>query len=170
TPLGQPNVLVGAILFFLSTLALTSAGSLGTASWLGLSSLITGPGAFLLLFAFVFVSLVIMFNTSIDQVITHGVNIFKKYGLAGKAAAVIRKPGLEGKKELKVFGGGTPNPSFAINTPKPVTTDTKDRPTTTESLMQTTITNLPGEQKVWKYPSVDIFSDAPLGKADRGDI
>jgi DNA segregation ATPase FtsK/SpoIIIE, S-DNA-T family len=171
TPLGQPNVLVGAILFFLSALALTRAGTLGSASWLGISSLITGPGAFLLLFAFVFVSLVIMFNTSVDQVLTHAITIFQKYGLAGKAKAVIKRPGLEGKKEMKVFGDNSPNPSFAINAPKPMSSEpTKEKPTTTESLMQNTVTNLPGEQKVWKYPSVDIFSDAPLGKADRGDI
>jgi S-DNA-T family DNA segregation ATPase FtsK/SpoIIIE len=171
TPLGQPNVLVGAILFFLSALALTRAGTLGMASWLGISSLITSPGAFLLLFAFVFVSLVIMFNTSVDQVITHAIALFQKHGIAGHAKAVIKKPGLEGKKEMKVFGDNSPNPSFAINAPKPMSSEpAKEKPATTETLMQNTVTNLPGEQKVWKYPSVDIFSDAPLGKADRGDI
>ena len=170
TPLGQPNVLVGAILFFLSALALTRAGNLGTASWLGIASLITGIGAFLLLFAFVFVSLVIMFNTSVDQVLTHIIDIFNKYGLAGKAKGVLKKPGLDGKKEMKVFGDNSPNPSFAINAPKPMNSESQKDKSQPESLMQTTITNLPGDQKVWKYPSVDIFSDTPLGKADRGDI
>lgn len=169
TPLGQPNVVVGAILFFLSALAMTGSGNLGTASWEGISSLITAPGAVILLMALLSVALVIMFNTSIDQVVTHTIAIFKKYGIAGKAAGVIKKPGLSGRKEMKVFGDTTPNPSFAINTPKPLN-DPKDKPQTTESLMQTTVTNLPGDQKVWKYPPMDIFSDAPLGKADRGDI
>ncbi len=168
TPLGQPNVLVGVILFFFSALSATGAGELGEASWIGLASLITAPGAFFLLLAFIFVSLVIMFNTSIDQVVTGVIAIFKKYGFAQKAAGIVKKPG---KGELKVFGGGVQNPSFAINAPKPnVNEKQKQNESEQSAIAQSTVTNLPGEQKMWKYPSLDIFSDAPLGKADRGDI
>lgn len=173
TPLGQPNVLVGAILFFLSALAMTGAGSLGDASWIGLSSLITAPGAFLLLTAMMFVALVIMFNTSIDQVLGVLIKMFKQYGIAGKAAGVIKKPGLDGKREMKVFGGSNPNPTFSINAPSnPVPSkqlEQKEKPTT-ENLLSATVTNLPGDNKVWKYPSVSLFNDINVGKADRGDI
>lgn len=171
TPLGQPNVLVGAILFFLSALAMTGAGTLGDASWLGLSSLITPAGTFLLLMAIMFVALVIMFNTSIDQVVHTVMKMFKQYGIAGHAAGIIKKPGLEGKKEMKVFGGGNPNPSFSINAPStPAPAKQIEQKPTTENLLSTTVTNLPGDNRVWKYPSVSLFNDVNVGKADRGDI
>ena len=32
------------------------------------------------------------------------------------------------------------------------------------------VSNIPGEDKVWKYPSADLFVDTQTGKADRGDI
>lgn len=171
TPLGQPNVLVGSILFFLSALSLTGAGNLGAASWEGLSSYVTDAGAFLLLLAFVLVSLVIMFNTSIDQVVALSVGLFRKYGLAGKDSPLSPKK-IIGKKDLKIFGDT--NSSFAINTGSPPPAprlEPKEIGKTQESVIhETTVTNLPGDQKVWKYPAIDIFSDAPLGKADRGDV
>lgn len=172
TPLGQPNVVVGSILFLLSLLALTNAGSIGEASWIGLSALLTVPGAFILLCALLSISLVVMFNTSIDQVISYAITLFKTYGIKGQQGKLSARkvlPSLGEKKELKVFGDT--NTSFSVNAPKPLTSekDTKEKQSV-ETVHQPTVTNLPGENKVWKYPSVSILSDAPLGKADRGDI
>jgi len=49
TPLNQPNVVVGAILLFISILSITRAGFAGHAAWEGMATLITGPGAFIVL-------------------------------------------------------------------------------------------------------------------------
>ena len=32
------------------------------------------------------------------------------------------------------------------------------------------MSNVPGEEKVWHYPSMDLLSEAEIGKAERGDI
>ena len=49
SPLGQPNVLVGGILFFISVLSLSQAGILGRQAWEGVATLITKAGAAIIL-------------------------------------------------------------------------------------------------------------------------
>ncbi len=68
-PLSQPNVVVGSLLFFISILALTRAGILGKIAWDGVAALVTGVGAFLILLGTSIVGLIILFNTSVDQVV-----------------------------------------------------------------------------------------------------
>src|SRR3989344_7276455 len=67
--IGQPNVIVGSLLFFLSVMALGRAGILGREVWWAISILITGIGAGIVLIGTATVGLIILFNTSIDQVI-----------------------------------------------------------------------------------------------------
>ena len=43
--MGQPNVVVGGILFFLSVMALGQAGIAGRTEWDAISALVTGIGA-----------------------------------------------------------------------------------------------------------------------------
>src|SRR5581483_5255534 len=47
-PLGQPNVIVGFLLFFVAINAITQAGEIGVTSWNGVSAMITPIGAFIL--------------------------------------------------------------------------------------------------------------------------
>ncbi len=58
--------------------------------------------------------------------------------------------------DKKLFG----NRTFAISNP----TITKPQPT------QELVSNIPGEEKVWHYPSLDILTETDSGKAERGDI
>jgi S-DNA-T family DNA segregation ATPase FtsK/SpoIIIE len=39
-----------------------------------------------------------------------------------------------------------------------------------EPLEQKLVSNIPGEEKVWRYPSLDLLGEIESGKADRGDI
>lgn len=160
-PLSQPNVLVGSLLFFISLTGLARAGRVGIAFWDGIATLITAAGAFIVLFGLTVVGLIILFNTSIDAVVELFVSIFRNYGVRGK-------PGITGKRELKVLG----EDRFAsgpakINKPVDFSEKTsgKDLP-----LQQQLVSNLPGEVKVWKYPDLELLSDGGTGKADRGDI
>jgi len=157
-PLAQPNVTVGSLLFFISIATLTRAGILGRAAWEGVAVLITGVGAAIVLLGTSIVGLVILFNTSVDQV----------FGLAVSAVSQVRKyvfgesKAPKGRvlprKGLKVSGGVTEAPA------KPA------RPPGQEALAPKLVSNVPGEEKVWKYPSLDILSKTETGKADRGDI
>ena len=102
TPLGSPNVIVGIILFFTSIAILTKSGILGRLAWEGFVSLVTGIGAFVILFGLVIVGLIIMFNTSIDTVINLMIKFFRQHVFSGSIGKSV-KP--FARKELKVVGG-----------------------------------------------------------------
>ncbi len=161
-PLGQPNVIIGFLLFFISISALTKAGKMGINTWEGVGALVTGFGAFILYFGIMIVGLVILFNTSLDTVFTliaNGLKELKKYILGEKNLANIK---LDTKKELKVIGGNINN--SPLENKKPEIEDKK------EVLEEKLISNLPGETKVWKYPPMSLLKETQAGHADRGDI
>jgi S-DNA-T family DNA segregation ATPase FtsK/SpoIIIE len=157
-PLSQPNVVVGSLLFFISVLTLTRAGILGKAAWDGVATLITKAGAFIVLLGTSVVGLIILFNTSVDQVIELAGSFFaqiRKYTFGGEGGS--RKKILP-RKELKVSGG----PSDVSKAPTQVPEGA--------ALVPKLVSNVPGEDKVWKYPPMNILSETETGKADRGDI
>lgn len=157
-PLSQPNVAVGSLLFFISVLTLTRAGILGKAAWDGVATLITGAGAFIVLLGTSAVGLIILFNTSVDQVIELASSFFaqiRRY-VFGEEGGPRRK--ILSRKELKVSGG----PSGVSKAPTQVPEGA--------ALAPKLVSNVPGEDKVWKYPSMSILSETETGKADRGDI
>lgn len=156
-PLGQPNVIVGGLLFFISIMALTRAGIIGLGSWEAVSALVTGVGAGIILVGTSLVGLIVLFNTSIDQVIKVLVAAFNTAGGyvgGGTQMKIGGKPMSKGP--FKVGGESKPTP-VAANTPH-------------EPLEQKLVSNIPGEEKIWKYPSLDLLTETESGKADRGDI
>ena len=156
-PLSQPNVVVGILLFYVSILTLTRAGVIGKAAWEGVATLITAAGAFIVLLGTTLVGLIILFNTSFEAVITFAgaaVRQIKQYifGFEKGDGRLLRK-------QLKVSGG------VQIGSSQQAKSSGQ-----TESLAPKLVSNVPGEEKIWKYPDINIFSDTETGKADRGDI
>ncbi len=161
--LGSPNVVVGSLLFFLSIMCIGKAGIVGREFWAAIATLITGVGASLVLFGTALIGLIILFNTSINQVwkIVAGIlSEFRKY-IFGQNQIKVGGQGFSGAA-LKVSGGGISNQPLNIKTPAPIE-KTKELPTQV-------VSNIPGEDKVWKYPSLDLLTDGDTGKAERGDI
>lgn len=162
--LGQPNVVVGGLLFFVSIMALGQAGIAGTTSWDAIAALVTGPGAAIILIGTAAVGLIVLFNTSLDAVAKWFMAVF-----GWSKGFVYGKPTMAGGKNLskgplKVSGGN-------IFAPKPAPSKTPSAATTSkEPLEQKLVSNIPGEEKIWRYPSLELLSNAELGKADRGDI
>jgi S-DNA-T family DNA segregation ATPase FtsK/SpoIIIE len=159
--LGQPNVVVGGLLFFISIMSLGRAGIVGTTTWDAISALVTGFGAGIVLIGTSAVGLIVLFNTSIDQVVKMLTNFF-----GWGRGFVVGKKGAAGglsKGPLRVSGGAYQVKSAAQ---KPAASGNL----ATEPLEQKLVSNVPGEDKIWKYPSLDLLSDAEIGKADRGDI
>lgn len=173
-PLSQPNVVIGSLLFFISVVFLAKAGKVGERGWGGISNLITDIGAFMVLLGTSFVGLVILFNTSFDQIYIFLRDVFRKYIIRGKVAA--RKPIAGGifktaqKGDLRVMGDKPvfSDTKLSINQPK------SDLPKTdifeTQSSAQKVLTNVSGEERIWKYPPISIFAEVSGGKANRGDI
>src|SRR3989344_8453338 len=69
-PLSQPNVVVGGILFLLSLSGVSKAGFVGKYIWDAIEALVTPAGAYIILFGMAFVGLVVLFNTSVDKVLS----------------------------------------------------------------------------------------------------
>lgn len=155
-PLSQPNVVVGSILFFISLATMGQAGVIGKTAWGGVSQLITPAGAFIVLLGTSMVGLIILFNTSFDQVFNFLASIFKQgrgYVVGGGGFGKTLSRG-----QLKVSGVGVAPSSKA---PSAVAS---------EALEQKLVSNVPGQERVWKYPPLDLLSEVETGKADRGDI
>jgi len=154
-PLSQPNVIVGILLFFVSIASLTRAGILGINAWEGVAALITNMGAFIIFLGTSLVGLIILFNTSFEQVINEIkliINRLKRIFFSDKSMQ-----GTLWKKPLRVSGEALPKPQPS-KLPEPGV------------LAPQLVTNVPGQDKVWKYPSLDLLTDGETGKADRGDI
>jgi len=168
SPLSQPNVVVGILIFFISVTSLTRAGVIGRLAWGGIEELVTGVGAFIVLFGLTIVGLIILFNTSIDQIISLITGVFKQYGVRG--SDVNGKFNTLTNKRLKVFGEGAQIHS-GINQKPNILQDNKNQINkSSEPLAQKLVSNVPGEDKIWRYPDIDLLSDATTGKAERGDI
>jgi len=164
-PLGQPNVVIGTLLFFISVTSLTRAGFLGKSAWDGIATLITKAGAFIILLGTSLVGLIILFNTSLDQVIAFLSRIFRRYTIGGNN--LRRGVGLKGKAEMKVIGGA---PMGSAASQQPRLRELQEAGKDKEPFAPKLVSNLPGESRVWKYPPLSILTDVGSGKADRGDI
>jgi len=163
TPLNQPNVLVGGILLFASLLSLTKAGSLGEEIWWQVSNLITPMGSFLIFFGGALIGFIILFNTSIDQLILVLFSFLK----------TARRYLIQLKKE---------KPKFVVQEKVPLKIAEKEvakeeiriplsSPAVAQDQLSIKNTNLPGAQtKIWNYPPFSLLSEGFGGKADRGDV
>lgn len=172
TALGQPNVVIGSLLFFISLATLTKSGIAGQEAWNGVATLITVAGAFIVLIGTSIVGLIILFNTSVDQVIEGIGTVYKhaRWYLMGNKNVSLTSPFKKKmpKGELKVTGGSIDDREAEDRRRQ----DAKGKAAKKEdeSLEQKLVSNVRGEDRVWKYPSLDLLSDTETGKADRGDI
>lgn len=165
--LGQPNVIVGSLLFFISVMGLGRAGLLGLTIWDSIAALVTGVGAAIIFAGVGGIGLIVLFNTSIDAVYKLIKEAFRQiniyiHGNGGQLK--IGGKSLSGSS-LKVSGGGIfRNPLASKTNPQ------TGSAVPAEPLEQKLVSNIPGEEKVWRYPSLEILSEVESGKADRGDI
>lgn len=165
SPLSQPNVIVGGVLFFISLVTLTRAGDIGKSAWGGVATLITPAGAFIVLLGTSVVGLVILFNTSLEHVLSLVARFLKQV-----RRYLLGERGLKGtltRKQLKVSGGSTVADEKIVEKVEPKMATRKAQ---RHELAPKLVSNVPGEDKVWKYPPQNILSGSGAGKADRGDI
>ena len=163
-PLAQPNVIVGSILIFLALAGLGKSGNLGLIFWDGVSTLVTPVGAIIIFFGVIITGLIILFNTSFDAIFKILKNIIQTVNLyiyGQKSAGGGR---ILPRKDFKI-SGSSPSNVPAVNIAKPMSTSNP-----AEGFEEKLISNVKGEDTVWKYPPLDLLSSDQLGKVDRGDI
>jgi DNA segregation ATPase FtsK/SpoIIIE, S-DNA-T family len=157
-PLGQPNVIVGGLLLFVSVMTLGRAGILGISAWEGMAALVTRAGAIIILLGTSFVGIIVLFNTSIEAV----------FKLVNNWWQVIRGF-ISGTSQMKIGGIGAKSLSkgqLKLSGNEPVAAANLSK----EPLEQKLVSNVPGQEAIWKYPSLDLLGEPELGKAERGDI
>lgn len=164
-PLSQPNVVIGALVLFVSALTLSRAGKIGAASWLGISELISTPGAFIVMSGTLLVGAIILFNTSLDEAFKFFLGIVQTIRRYIFGERSFSKTGFS-RKELKVVGG---NPTSSNRPMGKENTPSRTEPVM-DALAPQLVSNIPGEEKMWQYPDINLLSDSETGKADRGDI
>ena len=165
----KPNVFVGSLVLLLSFTGLTRAGLFGRQIWQSLVSLIFSAGAFLVLIAGVFISLVIIFETSLEDILlmvqktwTKLKNIKTSLKFKTKSASFDHSRSGFTVKGLDTDVDSRPSLQPAATPKKPPLKVVSTVPV---------ISNTPGaQQEIWHYPPLSLLSDTHGGKADRGDV
>ncbi len=173
TPLKDLNVFLGFLIMFISLISLFQRGIFGSFLFEQLFSLFGRIPSILIFIFCLIVGFVILFDTSVAQVVKFFITVFnliKKYTVGG--AKKIAKKTKE-KNKSKIFQSELPlesQPDLKKDKPDPnvigVPPVFKPNPGTVTS---TTALSSSGQQ-IWEYPSIDIFDNTPGLKADRGDI
>jgi len=181
----KPNVFVGSCVLLLSAVSLTKAGTIGSQIWLSLVELIYGTGAFLVLLAGVFIGIVIIFETSLEDILLAFQKAYQKIKSLHASVRSKKKPLFKPDKPGFTVKGldadDSKKPTPAKPPTKSLTDSTKvhpanagrmpgQKPTPTKPATKP-VSNLPsGQQKIWHYPPLSLLSDESSDKADRGDV
>ncbi len=154
----RPNVFVGSIILAIAIMSLLRSGMVGGQIWYNLAALISSFGAFFVLLGFVFIGLVIIFNTSLEEIILYLAKVFSRLSQAG--GTLRRVSGHRRKLAIE--------PEMKVSEPE----KKAGKPAKEEAgeLSPSLVSNLPTEEGVWEFPPLSLLADTVGGKADRGDI
>lgn len=158
----RPNVFLGALLFFISTMSITSTGKVGREVWRNIAALISKPGAAIVLLGNAFIGFMIFTETPFDEIL---LSISKIYKRLSKLTKRRKKAAYVAQTEIRIKGMEEEKlPS------KKKIKEKKEQQVPAELATQV-VTNLPGPQEqVWEHPPLNILAEAIGGKADRGDM
>ncbi len=169
--IASPNVFLGSLVTLLSLTGLTRAGRIGSELFLSISSLITSPGAALFFFIGLVIGLLILFETSFEDIANALENFTKLISKTTSRVSVAGKGIQLANKQMKVKGLGAETlPETAIATAK--AKDFKKAEIVVNDL-KTPKEGAPAAKddlSIWQLPPLAILSDDKVGKADRGDL
>jgi len=163
----RPNVFFGSILLFIAFLGLFRGGQIGLQLWLSLSQVIWGAGAFVIFFGLAIAGLILITETTIDEIFLFFSHLFNNLISLPKKFAFKKTSSLS-SEPIKIKGideDDSPKKSpiltspLAVKKPTPASTSKSEF----QPLTQTSSVS-------WQYPPLNIFNDESSGKADRGDI
>src|SRR4030042_3598807 len=162
--LTKPNVFLGSILFFISAMALTSAGRIGSEVWMNISALISKPGAVVLLFGSAFIGFMIFTETPFDEILLSLMKLIRK---TPKFTKSKRKTDFIPQTEIRIRGMEE-NGQEKRQSEKKQERKSDEHPA--ELGTQVVTNELNPSEKVWELPPHDLLEDVVGEKADRGDL
>lgn len=166
----QTNVLLGLVLIILSSSGLTTpfstdqAGSVGTSLWLQLAAFITEIGTIILLLGVFLVGLVVMFNTTLTQIlgIFVAIFVFLREKIVNPLLNLFNRSRSFEAKNIAIKVSGVDE---KLRTP------IKAYPLKEDTMMaDQLVQNVAGSTTVWKYPPLSLLSEKVGSSADRGDV
>ncbi|MBI2326812.1 DNA translocase FtsK [Candidatus Curtissbacteria bacterium] len=160
----KTNVIAGFFAAILSLIGLIAplsqnfSGLFGKSLWLIISPLLTPVGAAFVLFFIFLISLVIAFNTSLDQAIAQIVKVYQKIKNILKfiKQKIIGKPQFITKSGQEVYALPRKSPPTPRN-------DKVFAP-------NQTIVNNPPPGQIWQYPPLSLLSNSHGTAANRGNV
>jgi len=160
--LSRPNVAIGFLILYGSAVVLFRSGYIGQLMFANISDVITPIGTLLVFLAGIFIGLVVLFDTSVDEILK-GLSAFRKTGGKVVPTSFLKKqkdPLLNKQMTIKDSSFNKNGPAILSNSVK------KDEALITEKLVSNTLSS----GLIWEYPPLDLLEDGGGGKADRGDV
>jgi len=157
-----PNTVFGFWGLLLSVVSLSASFSSGTAGIIGKSiwsfgsSILSSPGAFFVLLISSLVSIIVFFNTSLEGAMEFIGKVWVRVKQGTQKFFARSKKPTEVLRQLpfKTRGG------------EEAKEEKDDKVLATAAV----VSNLPGSDKVWEYPPIDLLNENIGSKAERGDI
>ncbi len=167
TPLTRGSVLIGALLLFFSLAGISRAGIWGQFVNKKVVSSLSKTGAILLFLAGSISGLVVLFDTSIEQIVRF-MGIFfrtiKRYLFVPqrKGGSLVDRKDEKEKKDAYVK---------KINLPVEKEKEKEGTKKASSLVRSGEIVGIPGARKgIWRYPPLNLLNRQGAVKADRGDI
>ncbi|HSW48357.1 MAG TPA: DNA translocase FtsK [Candidatus Saccharimonadales bacterium] len=170
--LSRLNATFGYALLFMAFIGLTKSGTVGNGIFQILKDIITTPGAEMVFIAGILVGLIVLLDTSIDEVFTLIGMIIRTLGrlIPRKIFSSMKKekPAFDRSKPMTIKGGKREEELQPAKIHLPPVINKKE----VEMLPQTLVSNVLGGDSpgVWEYPPLSLLSEEPGKKAERGDI
>lgn len=172
--LSKPNVALGFLLFFISIIGFTQTGRAGEIIFRTFAEMITKPGSMLVFLVGIFVGLVVLFDTTLDELM-QGISFTIKNILRFYPKNLInslfksKKQILVRDKPIAIKGGNLKDTVPIPATPIKIQQAKKELELLSEKLVTNTVGEASGSG-IWEHPSLSLLSDTSNQKADRGDI
>jgi DNA segregation ATPase FtsK/SpoIIIE, S-DNA-T family len=177
-PIATPQVFIGSLVSLVSLSGLTKSGQIGQQLFLSIATLITPPGTYLFYLVGMLIGLIVLFETSIED-ISVGLNtilsqlqkIFKRF-----QSAKSKKPTFSQKSsKFKVKGlssktAATDETTSQKASSKGAKSKTAATDETTSQVSSSPSPTSQTENTIWSPPPLSLLSSEKSAKADRGDI
>ena len=169
--IASPHVFLGSLITLLSTTGISQAGAVGSQLFQSVASLITNPGALLFYLVGIVIGLLILFETSFEDISVVFENLGKLLRKSGgRISSVAQRGASLGNKQMKVKGltqDSTPDVAIAAvkggKKVEMVVNDLKGPKAADQTHRQSDLS-------IWQLPPLALLSDEKQSKADRGDL
>jgi len=166
--ISKPNIAIGYALLFVCLISLAKSGEIGFSLFKAFEDILTPLGTAAVFIAGIFVGIIVLFDTSLDELIsaiTFSIkNIYRFFPknlfsfFKKKRPLLVKDKSFDakGRKNIPSFASGEKAASPIIK---------KE-----DVLISDKLVSNPLGTGVWEYPPLSLLSDVPGHKAERGDI